>query len=360
MITFIQARNFVKKNEKYISPIALFGGFVIDSFTLQRIDLLFENIILGSYLILSGLFIFIISLIDIGKIKNSFLVKIRPFMGIILLVFLGGIFSGFTIFYVRSANFFSAWPFLFLLIGVMVGTEYLKKYFTRMTILFSVFYFALFSYLIFLVPIIIKKIGPGVFILSGVISLLVIYGYVRLFEKFAQSGFKNIKIDIFRLVSGVFVLVNILYFTNIIPPIPLSLKDADVYHYIERSGSQYTVLDEKRSFFDRITLHEKVRIQPGESLYLFSSVFAPTRLSTQIVHEWQFKDKKGKWVTSSKIPFGITGGSDTGYRGYSVKSGLKEGEWRVNIETPRGQIIGRKNFKVSYVEGKQTLFSEIK
>ena len=42
MIYFKNVRK-IKKNEKYISPVAIFGGFIIDSLTLQRIDLPFEN-----------------------------------------------------------------------------------------------------------------------------------------------------------------------------------------------------------------------------------------------------------------------------------------------------------------------------
>ncbi len=360
MSIFLKSRDFIKKHEKLVAPIALFGGFIIDSLTLQRIDMLFENIILGGYLILSGILIFALSFFEYKEEKNLFFERIRPFLSVILLIFLGGIFSGFTIFYVRSANFFSAWPFLILLIGVMVGTEYLKKHFTKIIIQVAVFYFALFSYLIFLIPILIKQVGPWVFILSGVSSLLLIIGYVWLLENFIGGKFIKGRVIIFKFVTGIFILVNFLYFTNIIPPIPLSLKEVGVYHYVEKQGSDYKVLDEKRSFLDRVTLYEKVRIKRGESLYIFSSIFAPTKLNAKVIHEWQFKESNNKWITLGKIPYSISGGSDTGYRGFSTKSGLTEGNWRVNIKTSNGQIIGRKNFEVIFITGEQELFSDTK
>lgn len=357
---FLKTRNFVKKNEKYITPIALFGGFIIDSLTLQRIDLLFENVVLASYLILSGLLVLLISFIDSKEIQNKFIIKIRPFLGIALLFVFGGIFSGFTVFYTRSASILSSWPFLLLLVLIMVGTEYMKKFFTKMTFQVVVFYFALFSYLIFIVPIVVKRMGNWIFILSGVLSLALIYLYIRLFQKVIGSRFHNTKINIWRSVAGVFVLINILYFTNIIPPVPLSLKDADIFHYVERVNGDYQVLDEENSFWNNLTFSEKIHIRPGESLYMYSSVFAPTKLNTKISHEWQFKNDDGDWVTSGDIPFPIYGGSDTGYRGYSVKSSLAEGNWRVNIKTPNGQTVGRKKFEVVFTDNKQTLVSKVK
>lgn len=357
---FQKARAFVKKNENYITPVALFGGFIIDSLTLQRIDLLFENVILGGYLLLSGILVYLISFIDSKEVKTGILFKIRPFLGIVLLFVFGGIFSGFTVFYTRSASITSSWPFLLILVGVMVGTEYAKKYFTKNLIQISVFYFALYSYLIFLIPIIVKKIGPWVFLLSGLFSLILIFIYFILFQKTIGKKFVDINKSLWKIILGIFVLINILYFLNIIPPIPLSLKEADVYHYVERKGNSYSLLEEKKSWWQKIYLREPIHIKKGQPVYVFSSVFAPTKLNTQIIHEWQWRDEKGKWHTSSKIPFSIYGGRDGGYRGYSVKSGLTEGRWRVNIETPNGQIIGRKSFKVIFSDEENTLESIVK
>lgn len=360
MNQFQKARAFVKQNEKYISPIAIFGGFVVDSFTLQRIDLLFENIVLGGYLLLSGILVYLITFIDSKENRSGFLFKIRPFLSIALLFVFGGIFSGFTIFYTRSANIISSWPFLLLLLGVMIGTEYAKKYFTRSIVQISVFYFALYSYLIFLVPILIKKIGSLIFVLSGFISLVLILLYLILFQKTLGKKFEEIKKQLNKIIISMFILINVLYFLNIIPPIPLSLKEADVYHYIERKGDSYSLLQEQKSWWQKIYLREPVKIKPGEPVYAFSSVFAPTKLNTKIIHEWQWRDEKGRWHTSSKIPFSISGGRDGGYRGYSVKSGLTEGRWRVNIETLNGQIIGRKVFVIEFSDEKRVMESVVK
>ena len=61
--------------------------------------------------------------------------------------------------------------------------------------------------------------------------------------------------------------------------------------------------------------------------------------------------KGEKWVTTDKISFIATGGTDMGYRGYTRKNHLEEGVWRADIETENGQIIGREVFTVSYNQG---------
>ena len=88
-------------------------------------------------------------------------------------------------------------------------------------------------------------------------------------------------------------------------------------------------------------------MKQGERAYVFSSVFAPTDLNTKIIHDWQYFHKaKGEWISVSKITFPINGGRSEGYRGFSIKSGVFEGRWRVDIKTERNQIIGRVRFDI--------------
>lgn len=96
-------------------------------------------------------------------------------------------------------------------------------------------------------------------------------------------------------------------------------------------------------------------------MYIYSAVFAPTDLNTQIFHRWQYFDEiKKKWIIQNDIPFPITGGRDEGYRGYSFKDGIFPGEWRVDVVTARGQIVGRINVTVVLAEYPPTLFAELK
>jgi hypothetical protein len=42
----------------------------------------------------------------------------------------------------------------------------------------------------------------------------------------------------------------------------------------------------------------------------------------------------------------IAGGREGGYRGHTVKSRLDPGDWRVDVETHDGRVIGRIGFRV--------------
>jgi hypothetical protein len=44
---------------------------------------------------------------------------------------------------------------------------------------------------------------------------------------------------------------------------------------------------------------------------------------------------------ADKIPIKVSGGREGGYRAYSFKQRLDPGEWRVDVESADGRIIGR-------------------
>ena len=54
---------------------------------------------------------------------------------------------------------------------------------------------------------------------------------------------------------------------------------------------------------------------------------------------------------TDRIPIVIAGGRDKGYRGYTVKQRVVPGDWRVDVETAEGRVIGRVSFQVEEPEG---------
>jgi hypothetical protein len=81
-------------------------------------------------------------------------------------------------------------------------------------------------------------------------------------------------------------------------------------------------------------------------VFVYGAVFAPTKLSTTIVHVWErYDDEEDAWREVGRIPFSIVGGRDGGYRGYSLKQ-VTEGRYRVYVETQSGLVIGYISFIV--------------
>ena len=150
------------KYEAYFSPLALFTGFIVDSLTLRRIDLMAENLVIISYLGLALFSIVYLSAYEAERFKRVFLVRTAKFVPFVLQFVFGGLFSAFFVFYNRSASLSASWPFLFVILLLLVGNESFRERYQRLTFRLSVFFMALFSYAVFAVPILLSRLGTSV------------------------------------------------------------------------------------------------------------------------------------------------------------------------------------------------------
>lgn len=335
--------------ERYISPLSLIAGFLLDNYILlRRVDLLQSNLLLISYLVLAALGIILINLIESGRWTHRSMLAVAPFIPVVVQFCFGGLFSGFLSLYSRSAAYATSWIFVLALAALLLGNERFRKLYVKFSFQIAVYFTVLFSFLIFFLPIIFKEIGPWMFILSGVLSIVFITAFLELLRRIVPEVVKKNLTTVARTTALIFVTFNVLYFANIIPPLPLSLKEAGIYHDVRKIGSEYHLSGESRAWWQiYLTYNTTVHVTPGEGIYAFTAVFAPSGLSTIIVHQWQrFDSSAGEWVTADTVRFPVNGGRDGGYRGYSQKSDLTEGKWRVNVLTQYGQLIGRVGFTV--------------
>jgi hypothetical protein len=148
----------------------------------------------------------------------------------------------------------------------------------------------------------------------------------------------------------------------LIPPIPLSLKDAGVYHSIQKNvNGNYTVTYENSGWQNYFKLYPDFQETASSSIYVYSAIFSPQDLNLNIVHQWQYHDtNENKWITDSVINLTVIGGRNGGFRTYSMRSNLAPGRWRVNIKTEQGQIIGSLRFNILSVDKEPLLLSETK
>ena len=341
-------RQFFEKYEKYLSIAAFLGGFTLDNLTLTRIDLWFDNLVLGGYLLLAGLAIFFFHFLKRKPPKGAFRRNIVAFLPIFLQFEFGGLFSGFFVFYSRSASLATSWIFALFLMALLIGNEFFKRRYARLEFQVSIFFVTLFSFSIFYVPILFDSIGAGIFLLSGVLSLIGIWFFLNILAAAIPQRIKQARKILTRIILFIYVTFNILYFTNIIPPIPLSMKEMSVDHFVERVGDDYHVTVEPVFWYEfGKKLFPEIHISEGEPVYVFSSVFAPTDLNTTIFHKWQrYDETTGRWIETDQFNYKIFGGRGAGYRGYSVKQSITPGKWRVDVVTERDQIIGRITFRV--------------
>lgn len=353
---------FLQKNRKFMLPAILLVGFVVDTLTLRQIDRLFDNVVLLTHLLIVATTIFLLFARNTRIGQKLRISERKSTISALMLFSFGGLFSGFVVFYSRSGSLISSWPFIFGMLLLMLGTEVQKKYYEKAVLQISIFYVALFSYLIFSVPVVLKKMGPGMYLLSGLISLVLIGLYVRLLFKLDPEKTLINKKKIATRIFAIFAIFNILYFTNIIPPIPLSMKFSAVYHdfskiqAVEYRGS-YEVPPAWQFWKKRSRVfHRRI----GEPVYVYSQIFAPVKLNIDIYHKWEYFDtEKTRWVPSTEVKIPITGGRADGFRGYSFKNNIEPGSWRVKVTTDRNQTIGQITFKVVNAEEPLELRQEV-
>jgi hypothetical protein len=167
---------------------------------------------------------------------------------------------------------------------------------------------------------------------------------------------------LWRILGGavaVVATVVILYFSGLVPPIPLTAKEAGIYQNVVRTADGYQVTHEGSSRWSRF-LPRTVHHVSGTPLYAYSAIFAPSAFSANIVHRWErYDEAQKKWVTESMVAFTLSGGRAGGYRGYSEKDNPQPGKWRVTIETIEGQTIGRLNFIVENVLTPPALYTSV-
>ena len=358
-----RARAFVTLHERRLSIVVFVCGFLLDNLTLTRVDRLSDNLILLCYLATAFASILLLTARGAGRLQGPFAGKGVSVAALLLPFAFGGLFSGFLIFYFRSGSAIASAPFLVFLALFFLGNELFRKHYERFVFQMSVFFVALFSYTALIVPVLLRRIGDSVFIGSGLAALLLFYLMQKVIKRVARDEYVKSRRYLWPIVIMIFITFNFLYFNNMIPPVPLSLKEIGVYHAVSRAEEgKYLLRYEKAPWYRFGSVTAKVFHQAREEpAYIFSSVYAPANLVTEVVHRWsRFDEATGKWITENVVRFSISGGRLEGFRGYSVKGNLKEGRWRVDVETLRGQIIGRFTFSVVPATGTHRIIESLR
>lgn len=360
------AKEWYLRYERRLVPAALLGGFIFDWLTVTRIDRLYENILLMVYILIAATGITVINLYDAGRltaaIGNLRMEKILDWMRLtaplVVQFAFGGLFSVFLVLYSRGGSLSVSWFFLLLLLGLMIGNDLFQKHYRRLSVQISVLFFCILLFSIFFFPIILSQFGVMIFLLAGLVSLVLIVSYLQFLRIQIPVWVKVRMRGIVIGITSVYVVVHLLYLVGVVPPLPLSMQQAAVAHSVDRvSESSYVVQFEERSWRQRMKSNflwfvpNEITIAFGQPVYFFSSVFAPTDLSLNITHQWEYYDERQRsWVDAGSISFPVRGGREAGYRGYTLKRNIFPGDWRVSVNTPDGRVVGRHSFRINMVD----------
>jgi hypothetical protein len=347
-------RDNLHRYESHLSALAMLAGFAIDNVFFGRIDIPYTQALFTAYIVAAAASIVFMQGFEARAVPGRTPPRWRVIFPILAQFSLGGLWSGFLIFYGRSATLAVSWPFVTLLVAILIGNELFRRHLSRLIFSSILLFFAMFSYAIFMVPIYAHAIGTLIFLLSGAMAVGLFWLFLRALAALSPVSYRQTRLMILGGASLVFAALNAFYFLNILPPLPLALSSAGVYHSIKRHGADYVAVAEPQSWLVGLGWPAIIHDMPGQPLSVYSAIFAPIRLSTAITHRWQYRDPKShRWSTKSVVTFPIMGGRDGGYRGYSVKGNPQAGDWRVDIETIDGRLVGRVKFTVVPASGSE-------
>ena len=341
-----------KRHQRRINTAALVVGFSFDLYLAKRPDSIADNVLLLSYLLITAACIVLLN-----RVRRPSEELQSPTQSLTLLLILqfcyGGLANNLLILYGKSGTLGGSALFVALLLGLIVGNERLQNRYALLRFNVGVYYTLLLTYLVIAAPtFLFHSIGTKEFLLSGVMSLLFMGLFLSLFYATVLRGRGREKhlAESVGIVLGVFALFNALYFSNLMPPVPLSVKSIGIYHALSRDAAgNYTATYEPPAWFafwrDTSTTYTYAS---GQTAYCFSAIFAPGGLQTPITHRWEFYNADTKvWETKVETSFSILGGRAGGYRGFSLDTNLAPGAWRCDVETSRGQLLSRLAFTVA-------------
>ncbi|MCA9367829.1 DUF2914 domain-containing protein [Candidatus Kaiserbacteria bacterium] len=356
----MNVRSLIHTAKHHWLTVAFIGGFVTDNILLNRIDSLIDQLTLLLYVVLgtTGLVLFYAGVAEkLPSVTARFLQKYTP---VVMQYAFGGLLSGMLIFYGRAGDWVASAPFLLLILVVILGNEFIDKRSDRLVYNIALYFIGMFSYVVLVIPVITGKMGDVVFFLSGVLALGIVTLVVQaLFKIVPQFMMMNTRRLIFTL-GIIYVTFNVLYLTNIIPPIPLSLTELEVVQSVDRMQSgDYRVVYEDQPWYRSLPfMRTVIHPQRGE-VACFARVYAPTNLHTDIYHRWERKNADGQWEEYFTLNYPISGENKGGYRGYTRILNFQSGEWRCSVETKRGQVLGRKTFMIDTAGAARELVTRI-
>lgn len=341
---------FYERNERTALILFFVGGFIWDSLTLQRIDHLYSNFVLFTYLIGLMISLYIFNLSDDGHWENTSLEKYEEYSPLAVQFFLGGLSSAYVVFFFRSVSLSKTMVFFILLIFLMISNELFKHRISNKYLQFGAFFFVNFTFVTFIVPVFAGLMNTFVFIISGIAAL--VFSLIFIVFVYLKSPSTRREINLGKLSSiilGLYLIINIFYYFNMIPPVPLALESGLMAYNIDKTDNTYTITyDPDKTYKIWHSFNHDMAYMPDDSLFAYTSIFAPTNLNKSVAHRWKwFNPVKEQWEVSDEIEYEVKGGRDGGYRGYTYKTNLQPGKWEIDVITKEGLILGTMDFELT-------------
>ena len=341
-----QFLEFYQRHEVLVSIIVFCAGFLLDLFTLGRIDDLLNLIQQAIYLTALGALLIFEIRISIGTVKLSPRgQKFWEYHNLIVHFLFGSLLSAYTIFYYTSASALTSFFFISLLAGLMLANEFPQIQKLGLPVRIILYSICVLSYFSFFYPILMGHVGVIPFwlgFLSSAVVLFLIWRLNFLGKEHHQMLRKHVLIPV--IAVHLFFLVG--YYFSLIPPVPVAVKKIGVYYEVVKADGKYIGKHQRPFWKFWHKGSQDFRSRPGDKVTILLSIFSPTSFKDQVILRWYHDDPKAGWTLKDSIPLSILGGRDEGFRGFGSKQFFSTGPWRVIVETSDGREVGRINLDI--------------
>lgn len=344
-------------SKPFMPPVFFFSGVGYDTLTLTRIDRLQDNLLLLIYLLLLGVLIVLTGRLGIEPAPEReqlaalspfvrWVLRVRPYYPMAVQFLLGGLFSAYAIFYSRSATLTSTAIFFVLLVVLLVGNEFLRNRLSSLRLLVSLYAMVCFAFFTFFLPVMTGYMNAAIFLVGAALSAGVTLRVVQLIYRRNPDRSQKEAVLVGGPAIALIALLVGFYFLNWIPPVPLSMKFGGMYREVQKQDDRFALSFDREWY--QIWKRSQSPFPADEPIYCFTAVFAPVALNTTVYHHWYFRTNSNKPFThADKIPIKIAGGREGGYRAYTFKQRLDPGDWRVDVETEDGRVVGQVSVEVA-------------
>lgn len=340
--------NYYEKNELKLSIAFFLGGFIFDVFTLSDIDDPFAIGQQVAYIALMGLILcydFIHG--EEAELQSGprFAKRAWAYRGLAFHFVLGSLLSVYSLFFLKSASFFSSAIFVVLLLGLMVGNELKSVQKSGIDFKIALYVITVFCFFSMIFPVILGFVGRVPFLLALAATGGFLFGMYRIL----QGKVGTILLRRRLILPGAIVAVafTLFYLIGWIPPVPLSAQKMGIYHGVGKAGDLYQLQHQKPWWKFWHSGDQDFVARAGDKIYFFAGIFSPARFDDSVYIRWSQYNEKLGWMGTDRIPMRVAGGRQGGYRGFTNKANYTPGDWRVSVETSDGREIGRMYFTVT-------------
>jgi hypothetical protein len=327
---------------RFLPGLAFICGFTWDSVTMGKVVSFYDLLILTTYYFGAGLILILLVREVQPQWQNRFTFLIQ--------FFFGGLFSALVVFYFKSSGSFYTFLVVIFLALMLVSNEFIAEKYRSRTLVWTMFAACGTMYLNFLIPHVVHSIKPVWFYLSCIVSLMVVFA-IHGFAYAKQRESMTVRVKKLQYINelqqmtpslAVVALLVVLYQFQLIPPVPLVLKESYICKDFSNENGVYQCQAERQSLLRALGFGgDVIHITEGERIYNLSAVFAPTGISVDLEQRWWlWNEQLGSWEASGVVPLPMEGGRKAGWRTYSyIEASSQTGEWKVETALKDGAVL---------------------